>query len=145
MAAARKAVEGELIFWGLLIGGGYVLIKSLPSILPSLTNNVATAAGQAAGAIANAAVTAPVTAVSAAVGIPTPADTTTDPLVARWILDYPGTGGPLAASQWASVSALYQAVFNLPAGSGVPGPVGTAVNAAFPPPIDWTSGSSGSW
>ena len=143
--AVRGTVESELIFWGLLIGGGYVLIKALPSILPSITNNVATAAGQAAGAVVNAAVSAPVTAVSAAVGIPTPADTTTDPAVARWIIDYPGTGGQLAASEWASVSAYAQAQF-MAAGSGVPAPVGSAVALAFPPPIDFgTGGASGSW
>ncbi|KAI3416763.1 hypothetical protein GPALN_004244 [Globodera pallida] len=68
-----------------------------------------------------------VTAASEAVGLPTPAQTTTDPAVARWIID---TAGYFEASRWASAGALLSGAM-LPAYSGTPPPAGSAVAQEF--------------
>lgn len=86
-------------------------------------------AGVAAG-VADAAqdtVVEGVTTASEAVGLPTPAQTTTDPRVARWIID---NIGHYQASLWSSAWALVQAEFSA-AGTGTPPPAGTAAAQRF--------------
>lgn len=78
-------------------------------------------------------------AVGAAVGLPTPDETTTDPRVARWIIDQ---AGYFTASKWAGVPALLEAV-TLPAGSGTPPPAGSAAARALLPAS--TSTASAPW
>ena len=91
-------------------------------------SNAAKGAGAAVVNAAGAAVNGAVGAVSEAVGLPTPDDTTTDPRVARWIID---NAGAWQASKWAGVPALVAAA-QLPAGSGKPPAPGTRLAAAFP-------------
>jgi hypothetical protein len=75
----------------------------------------------AAGGVASGAVGA----VGASVGLPTPDQTTTDPKVARYVIDQ---AGYLEASKWASATALFSAM-TMPANSGTPPPAGTALAA----------------
>lgn len=106
------------------------------------SGGIANAAGSAAQAIgetvANTAanvvtggVTGVVTGVSNATGLPTPAQTTTDKYVARYIMDHPA-GGQMAASAWSSAAAYVGAQF-LPQYSGHAPQPGTAIYAQFPP------------
>lgn len=92
----------------------------------------AVAAGSAVGGAAvnavGGVVSGAVGAVSQATGIPAPSETTTDPRVARWIIDHYGY---LTASQWAGVPALFSALA-LPKGSGTPPPAGSAAYNAMP-------------
>ncbi|MDN3921503.1 hypothetical protein [Roseateles violae] len=77
-------------------------------------------AAEAVGAgVVNAAgglVTGGVSAVSESVGLPTPAQTTTDAEVARWIIDNVGT---FEASKWAGAPAFLTAL-TMASGSGKP-------------------------
>jgi hypothetical protein len=92
---------------------------------------VAKAAKDAGAAVANAAgeaVSGGVGAVSKAVGLPTPDDTTTDPRVARWLIDQVGYW---EASKWAGLPALVEGARMAP-GSGQAPPPNSAVGKAFP-------------
>lgn len=129
--------ESDLMLWAGLGILGFVIYKGgLAKALASLTSTAAQAAVNAAGG----AVTGTVTGVSEVVGLPTPEQTTTDPYVARYIIDDP-RGGYYAASKWASAPALVAAI-GMPAGSGHEPPQGSAVAHAFPPYID-LAGSGG--
>lgn len=88
----------------------------------------AAAAGAAAVNAAGSAASGAVGAVGASVGLPTPDETTTDPAVARWLID---GYGYLEASKWAGAVALGRAAF-MDAGSGTPPPAGSAVAMAHP-------------
>jgi hypothetical protein len=103
-------------------------------------------AAKGAVGLAGAVVTGTVDGVSEAIGIPTTDDTTTDPRVARYIIDHPD-GGYWAASAWAGVPALVQGAA-MPAWSGSPPPAGTKLARRFPAdaylrarPIDFGTGS----
>jgi hypothetical protein len=109
-----------LVLWVIWRGG-------IAKAAGDLTSTVAETAVQAAGGV----VTGAVTGASDVIGLPTPADTTTDSHVARWIIDYPG-GGYWEASKWASAPALAAAAF-IDAGAGTPPTPGTKLYAAFPP------------
>ena len=86
----------------------------------AFVGGAATAAGTAAsGAVG---------AIGATVGLPTPMQTTTDPRVARWIID---NAGYWQASLWSGVPALW-AASSLPAGSGTAPPPGSPIADAFP-------------
>ncbi len=74
-------------------------------------------------------VTGGVGAVSEAVGLPTPAQTTTDVEVARWIID---NFGQFEASKWAGAPAYVRAQF-LPEGSGKPPPADSPAGRALLP------------
>lgn len=91
----------------------------------------ATAAGTAAGAAvvntAGAVASGAVGAVGASVGLPTPDETTTDPKVARWIIDREGY---FEASKWAGAPALARAMF-MDAGTGTPPPANSAAGRRF--------------
>lgn len=67
--------------------------------------------------------------VSAAVGIPGPSDTTTDPLVARWIID---NFGYFTASKWCGVPALASAAM-MASGTGTAPGAGTAAGRELLP------------
>lgn len=90
----------------------------------------------AVGAVAGA-VTGVVDGVSDAAGIPNTGQTTTDPRVARWLID---AAGYWQASLWSGVPALMQAM-TMPEGSGTPPPAGSALALRFPQ----TGGATGSW
>jgi hypothetical protein len=79
-----------------------------------------------AGNVASGAVGA----VGASVGLPTPSETTTDPAVARWIID---NHGYFTASKWSGAPALLKAAF-LPEGTGTPPPPGSAAAKALGAP-----------
>jgi hypothetical protein len=104
-------------------------------------SGAAGAAGKALVDVAGGAVTGVVTGVSEQIGLPTPTQTTTDPAVARWIIDDP-RGGYRQASMWASAVALAEA-WAMPAGSGIPPPPGSAIAQRFPPYIE--NGATGGW
>ena len=96
------------------------------------------AAALGAGAVtaATGAVSGAVGAVGAAVGLPDPGETTTDPAVARWLIDEFGHG---EASAWASAWALIRGEL-MAAGTGTPPPPGSAVARAHPRAIDYGTG-----
>ena len=142
---AMMSEAKEIKQW-MMIGGGLALLLYIWK-----NGGLSGAAASAAQGLVNTAggaITGTVTGVSDQLGIPTPAQTSTDPSVVRYIIDYPditGTdkGGQLAASQWGSALAYARANM-MPAGSGVAPQPGTAVYAAFPPPPN-TGGASGGW
>lgn len=91
---------------------------------------VAGAASDAGAAVVNAAggaVSGAVGAVSSGVGIPTPAQTTTDARVARWIIDQHGY---MTASMWSGAPALFAAMGMAP-GTGTPPPASSAAGMAL--------------
>ena len=94
--------------------------------------------GKAAVGAAGAVVTGTVDAASTAVGIPTTEQTTTDPAVARWLID---NYGYLDASKWCGVPALFNGAL-MAAGTGTPPPAGSAVAAAHPLASDPTSAAA---
>lgn len=74
--------------------------------------SIGSGAVDAVGGVASGAVGA----IGSAVGLPTPAQTTTDAEVARWIIDNVST---FEASKWAGAPAFLKALV-MPAGSGKP-------------------------
>lgn len=78
-----------------------------------------------------------------AIGLPALSDITTDPGVARWIIDAP-RGGYLAASEWSSAAALFKAT-TMPAGSGTPPAANSKIGQLFPPVIESAGGATGAW
>lgn len=123
-----KAPAAPFITAGLVLAGAGLLL------LWVRTQGGAAGAGQALGAAAvdaaGGAVSGAVGAVSGAVGLPSPSQTTTDPAVARWIIDQYGY---LTASTWAGVPALVRAA-TMDAGTGTAPPAGTAAHAALVKP-----------
>lgn len=90
--------------------------------------NAVAGAGSAIVGAADQAVAGGVGAIGSTVGIPTPAQTTTDPAVARWLID---SQGWLAASKWSSAGALFTAM-SLPIGSGTAPASGSLLDQQFP-------------
>src|SRR6185295_2337441 len=88
----------------------------------------ASAAGAAVVSAAGGAASGAVGAIGAGVGLPTPSSTTTDPRVARWLIDNVGW---FEASMWSGVPAL-AAAYSIPAGTGIAPPAGSAIANAFP-------------
>jgi hypothetical protein len=110
-----------------LIGGGLLLLwiitRSPSKVAGDLARGVVAASGEV--------VTGVVDEGGRIVGLPALADLTTDPYVARYIMDHPD-GGHFAASVWASLPAFAQAEF-LPTYSGhMPAPDST-IYRKFPP------------
>jgi len=103
----------------------------------------ASSVGDAAVAAAGGFASGTVGAIGSSVGLPTPMQTTTDPRVARWLID---RAGWFEASKWSGGPALWDAL-NLPAGSGQAPPGGSALARAFPgassapggPPPAWST------
>lgn len=92
--------------------------------LAHAAHDLAAGAVDAAGAAASGAVGA----IGSSVGLPTPDETTSDPRVARYLVDRMGW---LFASKWSSAAALFGAA-SLDVGSGTPPPAGSALAAALP-------------
>ena len=78
--------------------------------------NAAASLGAGVVNTAGAVVSGGVGAIGSAVGLPTPADTTTEAEVARWLID---NVGQFEASKWAGAPAYLKAQF-MAAGSGKP-------------------------
>lgn len=113
--------------WAMVAGGALALLYIWRSgSVSQAAYNVGAGTVDAVGNVAAGAVGE----VGTAVGLPTPAQTTVDPAVARWIMDAPD-GGYLAASEWASAPALFKAL-GMDAGTGTPPPAGSPIAAAFP-------------
>jgi hypothetical protein len=88
----------------------------------------ASSIGAAAVNVAGAAASGAVGAIGSSVGLPTPDQTTTDPKVARYLVD---RAGWLFASKWSSAGALFTAA-SMNVGSGTPPPAGGPIAAALP-------------
>jgi hypothetical protein len=71
-----------------------------------------------------------VSSIGKGVGLPGYEDITTDPRVARWIVDSP-RGGYLQASLYSTPVALASAI-GMPVGSGIAPPQGTKIAEMFP-------------
>jgi hypothetical protein len=92
---------------------------------------IAPAAASVGGAVVDAAgglASGVVGGVGASVGLPTPAQTTTDAEVSRWIID---NYGWLEASKWTGAPALMRAMA-MDAGTGKPPPAGSDLARRFP-------------
>lgn len=94
-------------------------------------SQAASAAGSAVVSAGVGAATGVVGGLGEVAGLPLPSDTTTDPRVARWLIDREGY---FTASQWVGLPALWAAA-SLPAGSGTAPPAGSAIARAFPPKV----------
>lgn len=110
-----------------LIGGGLLLLW----IITRSPSKVAGDIARGAVAAGSEVITGVVDESGQAVGLPALTDMTTDPYVARYIMDHPN-GGQLAASVWSSLSAFARAEF-LPTYSGHMPDVGSAIYKKFPP------------
>lgn len=119
MKLSELSPNGLLVLVGLAAAGVvafYVIRKGgLGSAAVGLVGDVAT------GAVGE---------IGAAVGLPRPTQTTTDPAVARWIMDHP-LGGYFEASKWSGAPALLSASF-MASGSGTAPPDGSELAARFP-------------
>lgn len=124
----------------LALYGGLALLAYI--VLQGGVGSAAKAAGAAVVDAATGATVGVVGAIGEAVGLPLPEDLTTDPMVARWIIDSPD-GGYGLASVWSSAGAFAQSLA-LPRGSGQPPPEGTkiAMRFRYKP---YTGGASGGW
>lgn len=91
-------------------------------------SQAAQALGAGAVRAVDGAASGVVGAVGEVAGLPTPSQTTTDPYVARWLID---RAGYFQASLWASAPALLRAA-TMPAGSGRPPSAGSLLAAQFP-------------
>lgn len=114
----------------LIIGGGVAAAGLLLLYLKRQgVGNVAASVGagavQAVGGVASGAVGA----IGQAVGLPTPAQTSTDEQVARWLID---NFGQFEASKWSGAPAYLRAQF-MPEGSGKPPPADSDVGREFLP------------
>lgn len=112
-----------------LVGGGLLILWIMARGPAKFAGDVA----RGAVAVGGEVVKGVVDETGQQVGLPALADLTTDPYVARYIMDHPN-GGQLAASVWSSLPALARAEF-LPQYSGhMPDP-GTAIYQKFPPNV----------
>lgn len=124
----------------LLLGVGvvallYVLAKG------GIKGAAASAAAAAAGAVVDAGVGV-VDGTGQAIGLPALSDITTDPAVARWVIDAPN-GGYFEASVWSSATALARG-WAMDEGTGQAPPRGSKIEALFPVSVT-TSGVVGGW
>ncbi len=106
-------------------GAGLLLLYVQRQGLGNVAASVGAGAVQAVGGAASGAVGA----IGQAVGLPTPAQTSTDEQVARWLID---NFGQFEASKWSGAPAYLRAQF-MPAGSGKPPPADSAVGREFLP------------
>lgn len=111
----------------LIAGAGAVGLAAFYVYRKGGISNAAQALGAGAVQAADGVITGAVGQAGAAVGLPTPSQTTTDPAVARWLIDQ---AGHFEASKWSSAPAYMKALF-LPAGSGTPPPAGSDVARQF--------------
>jgi len=115
LALAAVAAVAGLAFYAWRKGGIAPAAQALGAGVVNTAGNVASGA---------------VGAVGAAVGLPTPSETTTDPAVARWIID---NHGYMTASKWSGAPALLKASF-MSEGSGTPPAPGSAAAKALGAP-----------
>lgn len=100
---------------------------------------IANAAAGVGGAVVDAAggvASGVVGGIGESVGLPTPAQTSTDAEVSRWIID---NYGWFEASKWTGAPALARAML-MDAGTGKPPAPGTDLAQRFPPKATPTSG-----
>lgn len=127
MAGSRKAFDfnqDELLILGAVGLGLYVW----------WSGGFANAAEKAGEGLVNAAgglIKGGVDAVGQGVGLPALSDITTDPYVARYIMDHPA-GGQIAATKYSSAAAYAGALW-LDNYSGHTPPVGSKIATLFPP------------
>lgn len=110
-----------------LIGGGLLLLWIITRGPAKVAGDIA----RGAVAVGGEVVKGVVDETGQQVGLPALSDMTTDPYVARYIMDHPN-GGQIAASVWSSLPALARAEF-LPQYSGHMPDVGSAIYKKFPP------------
>ena len=94
-------------------------------------SGAASAAGKALVNVASGMTSGAVDTIGQGVGLPSLADITTDPSVARYLIDNPN-GGLFFASEWASAAAFFKATA-MPSGSGTPPPAGSKVASLLAP------------
>ena len=112
-----------------LIGGGLLLLWIITRSPSKVAGDIARGAVAAGGEVVKGVVDEG----GQIVGLPALESMTTDPYVARYIMDHPN-GGLFDASLWASLPAFAQAQF-LPEFSGhMPDP-GTVIYNKFPPNV----------
>lgn len=112
-----------------VIGGGLLLLWIITRGPAKFAGDVARGVVAASGEV----VTGVVDESGQIIGLPALSDLTTDPYVARYIMDHPN-GGQFAASVWSSLPALARAEF-LPTYSGhMPDP-GSLIYRKFPPNV----------
>lgn len=119
----KTEIDASAIIMLAALGAAGLYVWRMGGIAPA-----AAAAGAAAVNAAGAAASGAVGAVGAAAGLPTPDETTTDPAVARWLID---GYGYFEASKWSGALALARAAF-MDEGSGTPPPAGSALAIAHP-------------
>jgi hypothetical protein len=112
-----------------VIGGGLLLLWIITRGPAKFAGDVARTAVAAGGEVVKGVVDEG----GQAVGLPALENMTTDPYVARYIMDHPN-GGQLDASIWASLPAFAQAQF-LPQYSGHMPPLGSVIYNKFPPNV----------
>lgn len=110
-----------------LIGGGLLLLWIITRSPSKVAGDVARGVVSAGGEVVKATVDES----GQIVGLPSLDDMTSDPFVARYIMDHPN-GGQFSASVWASLPAFARAQF-LPQYSGHMPSVGSAIYNKFPP------------
>lgn len=108
------------------------MIRGTDLIVPLALGSVVLYVGWRVARGAAGAATDAMESASDVLGIPGPSQVSDDPRVARWIADYPETGGWWEASFWATPAALI-AAGQLDEGTGEPPPPGTAARRQFPP------------
>jgi hypothetical protein len=122
------SIAGTVSRVELAIAAGALLLIGLYVAKRGGLVEAAKGAGAAVVDAAGAAASGAVGAIGASAGLPTPDETTTDPAVARWLID---NAGQLAASKWASAGAYLRAQL-MAAGSGTAPAPGSTIAKAFP-------------
>lgn len=115
--------SGVLALLAVLGVAGFALYVWRSGGVAAVAGSVVTGSVEAAGEV----VTGTVGAAGQVVGLPTPAQTTDDPRVARWLIDNVSL---FDASKWATATALIKAVL-MDSGTGTPPTAGTAVAQVF--------------
>ena len=110
-----------------LIGGGLLLLWIITRSPSKVAGDIARGAVAVGGEVAKGVVDES----GQIVGLPALENMTTDPYVARYILDHPN-GGQFAASVWSSLPALARAQFLPEYGGHMPTP-GSVIYNKFPP------------
>lgn len=116
------ALESEIVLLALLGVGAFIAVKGIKGAATAAAGAVIDAGGAVVGVVGDVA--------GQGIGLPALRDITTDPKVARWIIDNPA-GGTFEASIWSSASALVKGQL-LPRWSGTPPPYGSKIAETFP-------------
>lgn len=119
---SAAAMESEIVLLALLGVGAFIAIKGIKGAATAAAGAVIDAGGAVVGVVGDVA--------GQSVGLPALKDITTDPAVARWIIDNPAGGG-FEASIWSSASALAHGLV-MARYSGHPPPAGSKIAETFP-------------